>query len=309
MIRSPRLLLLGASGRLGQALDAALTGPASRFELIAPTRAELDLLDGPAVDALIAAVRPAAIVNTVAISDVDRCELEPQTAHRYNVALPAMLAASARTRGAWLVHFSSDYVFDGARGADGPPYVERDPTRPLSVYGRSKLDGEQAIAAACDRHLVFRVSWLYGSVQRNLAQHLLEPAHAGTEVRLDGERIGVPNPVQLLSTRIAAAIEAVVADGDTTRAGVYHLSCHGRTTWLEFAERFLARAVALGLLAPDRLPRLGPLDAAGPPRPAPRPAYSAMDASRFEQAFGVTMPAWDDALDAWLAERAGRAAR
>ncbi len=304
MTAVPRLLLLGASGRLGQALHEAWTRTDAGVELIAPSHARLDVLDPTALHATIAATRPTAIVNTIAISDVDRCEVDPDAATRFNVAYPRELARAAAAQGAWLVHFSSDYVFDGRRGGDGPPYVESDATLPLSRYGRSKLDGELAIAEACERHLVWRVSWLYGSRQRNLAQHLLEPAHAGTTVRLDGERVGVPNPVSLLADHIAGALAAVLVDGDTRRAGIYHLSCHGRTTWLDFARRFLDQATALGLLTSDRLPLLRPTGPDEAARPAPRPAYSALDTSRFERTFGASMPAWEEALDGWLAARA-----
>lgn len=304
MTAVPRLLLLGASGRLGQALHETWSRAGAGVELIAPSHAGLDVLDPAALRAAIATARPAAIVNTVAISDVDRCELDPAAATRFNVAYPRELARAATAQGAWVVHFSSDYVFDGRRDGDGPPYVESDPTGPLSRYGRSKLDGELAIAEACDRHLVFRISWLYGSRQRNLAQHLLEPAHAGTEVRLDGDRFGVPNPVPLLADRIANALAAVLVDGDIRRAGIHHLSCHGCTTWLAFARRFLDQATALGLLASERLPLLRPTASDAPARPAPRPAYSALDATRFERQFDVSLPAWEDALDDWLANLA-----
>lgn len=313
--RIERVLLLGSSGRLGGAIAAALRAPgmAPGLVLHAPSRAELALdptYPGPALAHCLGAFVPTVVVNCIAASDVDACERDPAHAHALNTALPSELARATRAHGARLVHFSTDYVFDGTLRR---PCREDDAARPLSAYGASKLAGEQAIAAAGARHWIFRVSWLYGAPRANLAARLLDPDHAGCTLGLDNDRVGVPNPVQLIAHEVAHCIATQAEDGDTPEDGLYHLSCRGATTWYAFGRAFLREAVRAGRLAPARLPRLQPLvepitepltgSAAGPltepaadARPARRPAWSPLDPQRYERCFGRSMPRWESAI-------------
>lgn len=305
------MLLLGARGRLGGAIANAIARPsrptsAARrvVTLLAPSRATL-ALDPASPDSSVGRWfgewAPDVVVNCIAVSDVDRCEREPALAQRVNAALPAALARAAARAGARLVHFSSDFVFDGALRR---PYREDDAARPLSVYGETKLEGERAIADAACRHWTFRVSWLYGAPTRNLAADLLDPANAGRPFRLATDRWGVPNPVQLLADEVAACIvrdRVGASNGDPPPSGLYHLSCHGATTWYAFGLAFVREAVRAGRLAAGRAPRIEEIEEATLARPARRPPWSALDPGRYERCFGRTMPDWEAAIACSLA--------
>lgn len=291
-----RVLVLGARGRLGSAIATAM--PASlHAPVAAPSRDEL-ALDAGAPDAAVERWfdlwRPETVVNCIAIGDVDRCETEPALARRINTALPAALARACARAGARLIHFSTDFVFDGALRR---PYREDDDAHPLSIYGKSKLAGERAIAEAACPHWVFRVSWLYGAPRRNLSADLLDPANAGRVFRLATDRVGVPNPVQMIATEVANSVARDGAAGALAPpSGIYHLSCHGATTWHAFGLAFVREAVRTGCLAADRAPRIEGIEESSLERAARRPAWSALDPSRYEQRFGRALPGWEAAI-------------
>lgn len=293
-----RVLLLGASGRLGAAISTAVESVAKHataIELLTPSRHALGLDDSKPMAAAqrwLEAWRPDVVVNCIAMSDVDRCEREPIAAMRMNADLPGALAAAAARHGAHLIHFSTDFIFDGGLRR---PYREDDRTAPLSVYGESKLAGEKAIASENASHWIFRVSWLYGGSARNLAATLLDPANAGRMIALAADRVGVPNPVQLLAGEIVQAI-ASLESPQPPACGVYHLSCHGHTTWHEFGGEFVARAIDAGLIASECAPRIEKMDEGAMNRPARRPAWSVLDPSRYESAFGRLLPDWRAAI-------------
>lgn len=336
--RRRRVLLLGASGRLGAAIAHALParGP---IDLIAPTRAELEFeLAAPDRDGTgalehgvarwLSRWQPDVVINCIAMSDVDRCAREPEAARRLNAELPGALARAGQPN-LHLIHFSTDFVFgrapevpsdapsdapsrapsdtqgggspgDSTSGAARRPYRESDPARPLSVYGSSKLAGERAVADSGCRHWTFRVSWLYGSPSGNLAARLLDPASAGQTIRLASNRIGVPNPVSLLANEIAVC----VTSGGEQRAaseppsGVYHLACHGFTTWYEFGVEFVRQAIAAGHISAEHRLRLEAFNEATLRRPARRPSWSPLDSALYERVFDRTMPHWRDAIAA-----------
>ncbi|RPH59377.1 MAG: NAD-dependent epimerase/dehydratase family protein [Burkholderiales bacterium] len=292
-----RVLLLGSHGRLGGAIAVALE-PVG-VDVVAPPRQSL-ALDPAAPDGAaarwLAQWQPDVVVNCIGLTDVDRCERDPVLAQRLNTALPGALAREAAGAGARLIHFSTDYVFDGALRR---PYREDDAANPLSVYGTTKLAGDRAVADAGCPHWVFRVSWLYGGPRRNLSALLLEPSSAGRTIRLANDRIGVPNPVQLLAAEVAHCIagDAAAAGGPgIAPSGLYHLSCHGATTWHAFGLVFIREAIRVGRLAENRAPRVEGFAEATVPRPARRPFWSALDPSRYEQTFGRTMPGWEEAI-------------
>ena len=175
--------------------------------------------------------------------------------------------------------------------------VKADPPRPLSVYGESKLAGEREIADAACRHWIFRVSWLYGAPARNLSADLLDPANAGRVFKLATDRFGVPNPVQLLAAEVACCIARDRVDSDPPPAsGVYHLSCHGATTWHAFGLALIREAIRIGRLAADRVPRIEEIEEAALGRAARRPAWSALDPSRYERSFERSLPSWEAAI-------------
>lgn len=299
-LAAARVLLLGARGRLGAAIASRARPVAA--ELTTPSREALALDPndpGSCVDRWFENWRPDTVVNCIALGDVDRCETDPALARQLNASLPAALARACARSGARLIHFSTDFVFDGALRR---PYREDDAAHPLSVYGESKLAGERAIAEAACPHWVFRVSWLYGAASRNLAADLLDPANAGRAFRLATDRFGVPNPVQLLAAEVACCIARDGAAGDPPPAsGIYHLSCHGATTWHAFGLAFVREAIRAGRLAADRAPRIEGIEEASLGRPARRPAWSALDPSCYERSFERSLPTWEAAIALALA--------
>lgn len=314
-----RVLLLGSTGRLGAAIAEALEfpsdaqpdapghrsgsagarAPAPRFDCVAPSRETLALdIESPteAAERWMDTWAPDVVVNCIASSDVDRCEREPLEAMKTNAQFPSALAKAARRANVHLVHFSTDFVFDGELRR---PYREDDPAAPLSTYGESKLRGEMAIASESTSHWIFRISWLYGGNQRNLAATLLDPANAGRTIALAIDRIGVPNPVQLLAREVVLAIGCLRAPQRPV-AGVYHLSCHGETTWHEFGREFIARAVDAGFFGTNRAPRIEPMSEKTLHRPARRPPWSVLDPARYESAFARRLPDWRAAISSAL---------
>jgi dTDP-4-dehydrorhamnose reductase len=292
---SERVLVLGASGRLGGAIAASLLRRL-RGHVATPSREELALdlaASSEAAARWIAQWRPDTVVNCIAIGDVDRCESEPALAHQVNAELPAAIGRACARAGARLIHFSTDFVFDGALHR---PYREDDVARPLSEYGRSKLAGERAIADTGCAHWVFRISWLYGASGGNLAADLLDPANARRTFRLATDRVGVPNPVQLVAAEVAGFVARDRTSVESPPYGLYHLSCHGATTWHAFGLAFVREAIRAGRLAADRAPCIEGIVEASLGRPARRPAWSALDPSHYERVFGRRLPDWEDAI-------------
>jgi dTDP-4-dehydrorhamnose reductase len=279
-----RILLTGASGQVGYELARSLQGLG---EVFAPGRAELDLADLDQVRAVVRAARPDLIVNPAAYTAVDRAESEPALAMRLNAEAPAVLAQEARALGAALVHYSTDYVFDGGKDA---PYLETDPTGPLSVYGRSKLAGEQAIAAAGCAHLILRTSWVYGMRGKNFLLTMLQLAREHGKVRVVADQFGAPTWSRTVA-EISAHLLAQARAGGTAwweqHGGIYHLSSRGETSWHGFAEAIMMDA-GIGC-------EVQPVSTAGYPTPAPRPRHSRLCCDKLAGRH-IDLPEWRDAL-------------
>jgi dTDP-4-dehydrorhamnose reductase len=280
-----RILLTGSKGQIGSALAPVL---APLGEVRALDRQGLDLLDARSVSAAITNARPDVIINATGFTAVDRAEREESAAFAVNFQAVKELAREARSINALLIHFSTDYVFDGAKPA---PYVETDTANPLNAYGRSKLAGEGAIEASGCRHFIFRTSWVYGPVGRNFLRAILQAAKAEPELRVVDDQRGAPTS----SEAIAAALAQILSDrGLRDRpAGIYHLSAAGETTWHGFASAILQ---AQGVRTPVVAVRSGEYPAA-----ARRPANSLLDNSKLAATFGVALPAWRQSLAAVLA--------
>lgn len=258
-------------------------------EVVAAGRETLDLSDAEAIRATVRALRPAIIVNAAAYTKVDAAESDRQAAFAINAEAPALLAGEAARTGALLVHYSTDYVFDGSARA---PYVEAAPAAPLSVYGASKLEGEQRIAASGAAALVFRTSWVYGLRGRNFLVTMQRLARERDTIAVVDDQTGVPN----WSRALALATARVLALGVTAlreRAGLYHLSCGGQATWFEFAREILRETSV----------HVRPIPTSDYPTPARRPAYGVLDSSKFTRTFGFSLPHWRDALAECLATR------
>ncbi len=283
---APRLLLLGADGQLGWELRRALL---PLGEVVACGRAEADLGDLDALRALLQRAQPQVIVNAAAYTAVDRAESEPERAQRINADAPAALAQWAAGRDAWLVHYSTDYVFDGRSER---PYDEHGVPQPASVYGRSKLAGEQAIAAAGCRHLLLRTSWVYAARGGNFAKTMLRLAREREQLRVVADQFGAPTAAELIADVSALALHRVLRDAafGAQASGLYHLTASGSTSWHGYADFVLDQARALGDTL--RCTELLPIATADYPLPAPRPANSRLDCTRLQQRFGVQLPDW-----------------
>lgn len=283
----PTILLTGANGQVGFELQRALV---AHGKVIACDHQKLDLGDRDALVDAVRSLKPQLIVNAAAYTAVDRAESEVSRAEAINAAAPAILAEEAKHIDAALIHFSTDYVFDGASTL---PYDEQALTGPLNVYGRTKRDGERAIAAIGGAHLIFRTSWVYGLRGANFLLTMLRLAAERDELRVVADQFGVPN----WSRDLAATVAAVVSKGLPTmveRAGLYHLSAGGATNWFDFAR---------AIIGDVKRPRVVPITTAEYPTPARRPAYGVLATGKFDRTFGIALPTWDDALARCVAER------
>jgi dTDP-4-dehydrorhamnose reductase len=297
-----KILLFGGNGQVGSELRRSL-GPLG--DVVATTRSGT-LEDGTACEradfdapeslaALIERVAPEIVVNAAAHTAVDRAESELDAAFRANAQAPQAIAEACARRGIRLVHYSTDYVFDG-RGTR--PYREDDPTAPAGVYGASKLAGEEAIRASGAPHLILRTAWVYAAHGRNFLRTMLHLAGERDELRVVADQIGTPTP----ATLIADATARVLAQ-PATRSGTWHLTATGATSWHGFAEAIMQGAHARGLIA--RIPRVLPIATADYPTPAARPAYSVLDCSALQRDFGIALPDWQEGLSRTLDELAG----
>lgn len=288
-----KLLLLGGDGQLGQRLLQSL---APLGEVVATTLSgqladgnaceRLDLTDLDAIAPLIERIAPDAVVNATAHTAVDKAESEADLAHRINADAPARIAAACAARDALMVHYSTDYVFDG-RGTR--PLREDHATAPLGVYGRTKRAGEEAVQGSGARHLIFRTAWVYDVHGHNFLRTMVRVGAERDELRVVSDQVGTPTPAWLLADTTAAILAQPFE-----RSGLWHLTATGQTSWHGFAEAIFAGAVERGLLA--KAPNVVAIPTSEYPTPAARPAYSVLDTSAIRNDFGVALPDWHDAL-------------
>jgi len=296
-----RILLTGASGQVGGKLLETLK---PLDEVIAPSRAEMDLANPASVRQTIRAVRPRWIVNPGAYTAVDKAESEPELAFAINAEAVRMMGQEARAIGAGVIHFSTDYVFDGSGSA---PYRETDPTRPVSVYGASKLAGEKALADTGAAHMIFRTSWVYGARGKNFLLTILKLARERETLRVVADQYGAPTWSRDLARMTAEVIGWCEAQGSGERpsvlddvGGIYHAAGAGETTWYGFA----AEAVRLQQEREPgvRFAAIEEITTAEYPTPAKRPANSRMSCERLKERFGWEMLDWRNSLREVLAE-------
>jgi dTDP-4-dehydrorhamnose reductase len=281
------ILLVGAGGQLGRELSGCLgvLGPLERW-----TSREVDLAD-PGLAGVISRMEfPGlrAVVNAAAYTAVDRAESEEGRAYRVNAEAPRLLSALAARHGAPFVHYSTDYVYDGAK--DGP-YVEGDGTAPLNAYGRTKLAGDRLAAEANPRHLIFRTSWVYSQTGACFPRTVYGLARSRESLDMDRTQRGAPTSTELLAAATLAVLRGVLAGGNAPW-GLYHLTAAGEATWLDFARLVTSRALELGLPLRLRPEAIRPRDEPDPARPARRPLNSILSTARIREAFGITLPDW-----------------
>jgi dTDP-4-dehydrorhamnose reductase len=310
-----KLLVIGANGQVGGELLRSL---APLGDIVATTRdgtlpadvatatpvrcIAADLADPASLAHALDDASADIIVNAAAYTAVDRAESERELADRVNHVAVGEIGAWAKRRSAGVVHYSTDYVFAGDATH---PYRESDPTSPLGAYGKTKLDGENALRASGARHLIVRTAWVYASRGHNFLRTMLRLGAERETLRVVADQTGAPTPAKLIADTTAAMIGAwheSVATGDERYDGTYHLVSRGETSWHGFAEAIFAGAVERGLIA--RAPRVEAIATADYPTPARRPAYSVLDVSRLETAFGLQLPDWRAGLDVVLDELA-----
>ena len=280
-----RLLTTGANGQVGFEL-ARLNGN-NRGTVTALDRAALDITDGKAVRAAVADLRPDAVINAAAYTGVDRAEQETDTAIQVNRDGPANLAHACADADIPLLHISTDYVFDGTKAG---PYTEADPAAPLGAYGLSKWMGEEAIREATDKHVIVRVSWVFGGHGNNFVKTMLRVGSERSELRVVADQRGAPTPAADIAAALVAIARRVVADPSGFVWGTYHFRGDPITTWHGFAEAIFAEARAKGMI--DHPVEVHPITTAEYPTPARRPTNSALDCTRWQATFDVPLPDW-----------------
>ena len=294
-----RVLVTGARGQVGCEVARELEG---RAEVLAHDRSMLDLARPADIAARVREARPDVIVNAGAYTAVDAAESEVEAAQAVNAVAPGVLADEARRAGALLIHFSTDYVFDGTKRA---PYVENDPVNPLSAYGRTKLEGERAVAASGCRYLVLRTSWVYGPRGKNFMLTMLRLAATRTELRVVDDQHGAPTSSRCLARLVRELLDRNGDMDEIARAevdqvaessGLYHATAAGETTWFGFAQAIFDE-VGRRRGPAFRPPRLVAISTSEYPTPAKRPANSVLSSARLESAFGVRIPDWRRGLD------------
>ena len=284
-----RILLLGSTGQLGATLQPAL---AEIGEVVATDRKVLDFSEPERIREFVRNSRAAVIVNAAAYTAVDKAESEQELAHTINATAPGALAEAANEIGALLIHYSTDYVFDGRKPS---AYVETDPINPLNAYGRTKAEGETAVQRSNCLYLMFRTSWVYSERGTNFLLTMLRLARQRDELRIVSDQIGAPTSTHSL-TRATARIIARYCTGewDDGWSGVYHMTNSGSTSWFGFAKAILQRASrALG----TPLPRLIPIPSADYPTAARRPLNSVLGCEKLRNTFDISMPNWEESLD------------
>lgn len=282
------ILLLGAHGQVGWELQRALV---PLGDVIACDRTRVDLENLSTLRTAVRAMAPAIIVNAAAYTMVDQAESEVERAHRINADAVHLLAEEARRLGAWLMHYSTEYVFDGTQSG---AYAEGDEPNPLNAYGRTKLEGEQAIRATegC-RHIIFRTSWVFSSRGRNFITTILRLAQEREELRVVSDQIGAPTSAELIADISALVLRHIQRQAADHIGGTYHVVPRGETTWYRYAEFIVRLAAEYGQKVNVRSTRIVPITTAEYPSPAKRPLNSRLDTGKLVATFGVALPPWE----------------
>ncbi|MEP6491288.1 MAG: dTDP-4-dehydrorhamnose reductase [bacterium] len=290
MENRPSILVVGGTGQIGHELVRELAGLGP---VIAPPRHDLDLLDAASTRDMLRRTMPTIVVNAAGFTAVDAAESERELAAAINADAPALLATECTRLGAALVHFSSDYIFDGAKRS---PYVETDPRGPLNVYGETKLAGEHGVAAAGGMHLILRTSWIYGPRGRNFVSTMLRLAREREELSVVDDQVGAPTSAAAVAKAVTEILRSLVGAADFVDAfeaasGVYHMSAAGSTTWYDFARTILADDPASN----EQVCRvIKPVKSTKYVTAAQRPAYSVLDNSKLAEEFGVRLSPWTE---------------
>jgi len=290
-----KILLISCTGQVGAELWRSLQplGDVIPADRDLSTVIRLDLMNPSQIQQVVEQIKPNIIVNAAAYTAVDKAEQDQHTAMAINAIAPQILADLAKQTNALLVHYSTDYVFDGTKNA---PYSESDAPNPLNMYGKSKLAGDQAIQASGCHHLIFRTSWVYGRYGQNFLLTMQRLAKEREELRIVGDQIGAPTWSRLIAEMTVQVLSQLHSPHFQTNfadiSGVYNLTCGGQTNWCEFAQHIVEQS--------PKPPRVIPIPTADYPAPAKRPLYSVLSNDKLAQTFGLELPDWRTALDICL---------
>ena len=283
--KAPRILLLGSGGQLGMVLKQRLAG---EVELISLTRAELDFSNADAVREAVRLEKPDFVINAAAYTAVDKAESEPELCGLVNGIAPGVLAEEVEKTGGWLIHYSTDYVFDGTGTT---PWVETDLTGPLGVYGRTKLDGELAIAATGCKYVILRTSWVYAEHGRNFLHTMLRLGRERERLTIVNDQIGAPTTAEAITEATLAVLAQLPSDLAGKASGTYHLTCAGQASWCDFSKAIFAEFASR-----QKAPEVVGIPTEAYPTPAKRPKNSRLNCEKFTAQFGYRMPDWQVAL-------------
>jgi len=294
-----KILLLGKNGQVGWELQRALAplGELIALDFDSPGPLSADFSKPESLVATVRAVAPHIIVNAAAHTAVDKAESEPGLARAINASAVGVLAREAAASGAWLAHFSTDYVFDGGGTS---PWLEDSPTGPLSVYGQTKLEGENAIRASGAQHLIFRTSWVYAARGGNFAKTMLRLAKERDKLTVINDQIGAPTGAELLADVTAHALSAVLQQ--PMLGGTYHAVASGETSWHGYARHVIEFARAAGQPIKVAANAIEPVPTSAFPTPAKRPGNSRLNTRKLQETFGFTLPAWQTGVERMLTE-------
>ena len=294
-----KILLLGKNGQVGWELQRALAplGELVALDFDSPGPLSADFSRPESLAATVRAVAPDIIVNSAAHTAVDKAESEPDLARALNATAPSVLAREAAAMGAWLMHYSTDYVFDGSGST---PWTETSPTGPLSVYGATKLEGEDTIRASGCRHLIFRTSWVYAARGGNFAKTMLKLAKERDALTVIDDQVGSPTGADLLADLTAHALRAALAR--PALAGTYHAVAQGETSWHGYARHVIEFARAAGQPIKVAADAVRAVPTSAFPTPARRPGNSRMDTRKLRDSFGVALPSWQSGVERMLTE-------
>jgi len=295
-----KILLLGKNGQVGWELQRSLAPLGDVLALERHSTAYCgDLSQPEQLAQTVLAYKPAFIVNAAAHTAVDKAESEPELARVLNTDAPAALAKAAAQVGAWLVHYSTDYVFDGS---GGHARLEGEGTGPLSVYGKTKLDGEKVIVASGCKYLIFRTSWVYAARGGNFAKTMLRLAQERDKLTVINDQHGAPTGADLIADVTAHALRHVQARQDAALRGVYHLVASGETTWHGYASHVIEAAKRISPALGWKVAEIAPVPTSAFPTPAKRPLNSRLSTAKLQQTFGLVLPPWQQGVDRMLQE-------
>lgn len=285
MTSTCKLLLFGKHGQVGSQLVKQLSSR-DAYSLIATDIEDVDLTDDLATRNLVLEHQPDWVINTSAHTAVDRAESEQELSYQLNAQAPGVIANACVEVGAGMIHYSTDYVFDGSAQS---PYTESDPPNPKSVYGVTKLEGERAVMSALNRALIFRTAWVYSKGGKNFVNTMLRLAGERQELSVVCDQYGSPTLADDLAAMTIKVLDRVVSDGNFSDFGVYHATGQGIVNWAEFSQEIMR-------LSGNTHVQVNPIPSSEYPTPAPRPAYSVLSNEKLKRHFGLELPHWQDAL-------------